>query len=79
MTDVSSNEMVERVLRSLKSNSNEFQGRLHSERTRRIRRQLFMVVIFLSGLIVGALPITDRLLSGITKLSFMWLAMAIRN
>jgi ferric-dicitrate binding protein FerR (iron transport regulator) len=55
MTDVSANETVERVLRSLKENSAEFQRKRHAERNARIRKALVICLVFAIGLAVGAL------------------------
>jgi hypothetical protein len=55
MTGLTSDELFERILRSLKENSAEFARKERARRMAPIRRIVFGCLIFASGVIVGAL------------------------
>lgn len=55
MTDISAHELHDRILRSLKENSAEFQRRARAERFARIRLPLFVGLAFAAGIGVGML------------------------
>jgi len=58
MTDVAADQLFERILRSLKENSAEFARRERARRHARIRRIIFVCLVFASGVAAGALLMT---------------------
>ena len=55
MTDLTSREMAERIIRSLKENSSDFERQRRAQRNAGVRRILVIFVIFAVGLAAGVL------------------------
>ena len=55
MTDLTSREMAERIIRSLKENSSDFERQRRAQRNASVRRILVIFVIFAVGLAAGVL------------------------
>lgn len=55
MTDLTSHEMAERIIRSLKENSADFERQRRAQRNAGLRRVLVITLVFAVGLTVGAL------------------------
>jgi F0F1-type ATP synthase assembly protein I len=57
MTDLTADEMLDRIQRSLKESSAEFAKKRHAERNARIRQAIVICLVFAMGVAVGALVI----------------------
>jgi hypothetical protein len=55
MTDLTSDPKFERILRSLKENSAEFDRKRQAQRNARIRQALVVCLVFAIGVAAGAL------------------------
>jgi hypothetical protein len=55
MTHLTTDEMADRLIRSLQENSAELDRRQRAERNARARRIALICLVFLSGIAVGAL------------------------
>ena len=55
MTDLTGDERAEKIIRSLKENSAELAGEQRAARNARIRQIVVMCLIFVTGLVAGAL------------------------
>jgi hypothetical protein len=55
MTDLSSDELAERIIRSLKANSAEFARKERAQRLAPIRRVLVLGLVFAGGFAAGVL------------------------
>ncbi len=55
MTDLTADEMLDRIQRSLKENSAEFSKKRHAGRNARIRQAVVICLVFAMGVAVGAL------------------------
>jgi len=58
MTDLTSDEMAERIIRSLKENSADFVRRHRARRTARLRKILLFCLVFAAGVATGAFLVT---------------------
>ena len=58
MTDMTADEMYDRILRSLKENSAELAREERARRYAPVRRALVICLIFAAGVAVGALLVT---------------------
>jgi uncharacterized membrane protein YoaK (UPF0700 family) len=58
MTDLTTDEMAERIIRSLKENSAELAKQQQAERNARVRQIVVVCLIFVTGVAVGALLVT---------------------
>jgi len=65
MTDLTADEMHDRILRSLKANSAEFEQKRRAKRNRRIQYYVLSGLIFVVGLALGVLLMTSRLFAQI--------------
>jgi len=79
MVDVTANETVDRVVLSLKANNARFQNGPNGNRFRRYGLTVYTTCAFVLGIVIGALPVTDRAISGIAKVSMVWLGLTARN
>jgi hypothetical protein len=57
MTDVTTDEMFDRILTSLRENNAELSRELRAERYERVRQVATMFAIFIAGMVAGALLI----------------------
>jgi hypothetical protein len=64
MTDLTADEMYDRILRSLKENSAEFVRQERAEKTARLRKALVFCLVFAAGVAVGALLVTALYAAG---------------
>ena len=55
MTDLTAEEMAERIVRSLKDNSAKFERQRHAQRNAFVRRFLVVSLVFVVGVAAGAL------------------------
>ena len=55
MTELTANEMAERIIRSLKENSAEFVRKERAQRLARVRKILLFFGVFAAGVAAGAL------------------------
>ena len=55
MTDLTAEEMAERIVRSLKENSAKFERQRHAQRDAIVRRCLVVSIVFVVGVAAGAL------------------------
>jgi hypothetical protein len=58
VTALTTDEVAERIIRSLKENSAELAGELRAERHARVRRIAVMGLVFVIGVAAGALLMT---------------------
>jgi hypothetical protein len=58
MTALTTDELAERIVRSLNENNAELARELRAERTARVRQILVMAFIFVAGVAAGALLVT---------------------
>jgi hypothetical protein len=58
MTDLTADEMFDRIAQSLKENNAELAREQRAERTARIRQIAIMCIIFITGIAAGALLVT---------------------
>jgi hypothetical protein len=58
MTRLTTDEMAERIIRSLDENSAELARELRAERTARVRQITVIGLIFVSGMVAGALLVS---------------------
>jgi hypothetical protein len=58
VTNLAADQKFDRILRSLKENSAEFESRRRAEQGARVRRVLAFCFVFAAGAAVGALSMT---------------------
>jgi hypothetical protein len=58
MTDLTTDEMAERIIRSLRENSAELAREQQAQRSARVRQIVVVCLIFVTGVAVGALLVT---------------------
>lgn len=69
MSDMTADEMVQRIIRSFKENSDLLERTRRAEKFGRIERNVLAVLLFISGLVLGTLPVTDRILANIANVT----------
>ncbi len=69
MIDVTADETIQRVIRSIRENNALLYAQRRAEQRARIMSNLVPGLFFVSGLTLGALPITDRVFAFIAKVT----------